>query len=579
MYLQRFVKTTNMRNVYSIFRFVILSTAVFTSSVRLSAQNPVLSYSPVVSGLTSPVDAATAPGDGRLFIAQQNGLIRIRNGAALSTFANLGPAILTTGNEQGLLSLAFHPQYATNRYFFVLYTAATTGAITLARYRRDAADPNTIEAGGTVLLTIPKPSPLSSYSNHNGGKLNFGADGYLYMSTGDGGNSGDPGNRAQDRTQLLGKMLRLDVNSFATSAPFYDIPPTNPYASPVDGFRDEIYAYGLRNPWRWSFDRLTGDMWIGDVGQSAWEEVNWKPAGQASGGNFGWKCYEGNHVYSSCTLTDTISPVFEYNRDPATGGTSITGGIVYRGTASPAMQGFYIVTDYVSGNLWKIRPNGSGGWQVFPQYDLDNLVAGFAEGPTGELYAINRGDGRIDSVTVLSVLPVTISQFTATPAAGFNQLTWTTTAEVNTSRFHIEYSTNGTSFARVGEIAAAGNSTGRQYSYRHNNPQMGNAYYRLAMQDADGSIAHSEIVRIKSGSIKPFSIAPTIITNLQLNLQLAQPAEELQLISTSGAVMFSKNLRLLSGNQSFLLPALPKGMYVVRVITGNNVVKEKIVIQ
>ncbi|RYY47526.1 MAG: T9SS type A sorting domain-containing protein [Chitinophagaceae bacterium] len=492
-----------MRNVYSIFRFVILSTAVFTSSVRLSAQNPVLSYSPVVSGLTSPVDAATAPGDGRLFIAQQNGLIRIRNGAALSTFANLGPAILTTGNEQGLLSLAFHPQYATNRYFFVLYTAATTGAITLARYRRDAADPNTIEAGGTVLLTIPKPSPLSSYSNHNGGKL----------------------------------------------------------------------------PWRWSFDRLTGDMWIGDVGQSAWEEVNWKPAGQASGGNFGWKCYEGNHVYSSCTLTDTISPVFEYNRDPATGGTSITGGIVYRGTASPAMQGFYIVTDYVSGNLWKIRPNGSGGWQVFPQYDLDNLVAGFAEGPTGELYAINRGDGRIDSVTVLSVLPVTISQFTATPAAGFNQLTWTTTAEVNTSRFHIEYSTNGTSFARVGEIAAAGNSTGRQYSYRHNNPQMGNAYYRLAMQDADGSIAHSEIVRIKSGSIKPFSIAPTIITNLQLNLQLAQPAEELQLISTSGAVMFSKNLRLLSGNQSFLLPALPKGMYVVRVITGNNVVKEKIVIQ
>ncbi|RYY51960.1 MAG: cadherin, partial [Chitinophagaceae bacterium] len=340
-----------------------------------------------------------------------------------SLFANLAPAILS-GGEQGLLSLAFHPGYATNRYFFVLYTAVSTGAITLARYRRDAANPNAIESGGTILLSIPKPSPLSSFSNHNGGKIIFGPDGYLYMSTGDGGSGGDPNNNAQNRASLLGKMLRLDVNSFATSAPFYDIPPTNPYADPLDGFRDEIYSYGLRNPWRWSFDRTTGDMWIGDVGQGVWEEVNWTRPDSARGGNFGWRCYEGAHVYSGggCSLTDSISPIFEYGHNGTTGGFSITGGYVYRGAAAPSLQGFYITTDYVSGNLWKIRPNGAGGWQTFFQDDLDNNVSGFAETATGELYAINRADGRLDSVIVLSVLPVTISSFTVSARPGFNDI-------------------------------------------------------------------------------------------------------------------------------------------------------------
>ncbi|RYE12882.1 MAG: hypothetical protein EOP51_30765, partial [Sphingobacteriales bacterium] len=458
------------------------------------AQNPVLAYQPVVTGLTSPVDAVVAPGDGRMFIGQQNGLIRIRNGASLTEFANLGSIITTTGGEQGLLSLAFHPGYATNRYFFVLYTAATTGAITLARYRRDATNPNTIEAGGTVLLSIPKPAPLADYRNHNGGKIIFGPDGYLYISTGDGGSGGDPGNRAQNRAELLGKMLRLDVNSFATSTPFYNIPSSNPYVGNALGYREEIYAYGLRNPWRWSFDRLTGDMWIGDVGQSAWEEVNWIPAGEASGGNFGWRCYEGAHIYvpGGCSVTDTISPVFEYGRNFANGGISITGGIVYRGAALPALQGFYVVADYVSGNIWKIRPNGSGGWQTFLQNGLQANVAGFVEGATGELYSINRGQGRIDSIITTSVVPVTISSFTATANTGFNEVKWSTAVEVNTSRFYVEYGTDGINFTRAGSVPASGNSNGSSYNYRHNIVQEGLLFYRLAVQDADGSVNYSD---------------------------------------------------------------------------------------
>lgn len=571
-----------MRNLYTPLKISFLLIICLSRFVETRAQDPVLVYQPVVTGLSSPVDAVTAPGDGRMFIAQQNGQIRIRNGASLTTFANLAGVITTTGNEQGLLSLAFHPQYATNRYLFVLYTAAGTEAITLARYMRDAVDPNAIDAAsGTVLLSIAKPTPITSYRNHNGGKIIFGTDGYLYMSTGDGGSGGDPGNRAQDRTQLLGKMLRLDVNSFATSAPFYDIPPTNPYASPIDGFRDEIYAYGLRNPWRWSFDRATGDMWIGDVGQSSWEEVNWVRAGEAIGGNFGWRCYEGAHLYGpgGCAPLDTISPIFEYDRNFTTGGVSITGGIVYRGAASPALQGFYVVADYVSGNVWKIRPNGSGGWQTFIQNGLSANVAGFAEGPTGELYAINRGGGRLDSISVASTVPVNIRYFTVTAQNGYNDVNWTTAAEINTSRFYIEYGTDGASFTRVGNVPAAGNGSGRSYTYRHNISQQGFVYYRLATEDADGSVSYSNIVRIRSGNAIPIKVYPTISSGGQLTIEVNKPIQELQLINTGGAIVFRKNMQGLSGTLPLLLPALPKGVYVLRAGGPTIDFREKIILR
>ena len=571
-----------MRKIYTVLTSIFFSICLagFLNSAQAQL-NPILTYQSVVTGLVTPVDAAFAPGDGRMFIAEQStGLIRIRNGATLTTFANLSSVITTVGGEQGLLSLAFHPDYATNRYFFVMYTATTTGAITLARYRRDATNPDAVEAGsGTVLLSIAKPTPLSDYRNHNGGKILFGPDGYLYMSTGDGGSGGDPGNRAQNRAELLGKMLRLDVNSFATSAPFYDIPPTNPYAAPGDGFRDEIYAYGLRNPWRWSFDSATGDMWIGDVGQSAWEEVNWIPAGQALGANFGWRCYEGAHVYGpgACSVTDTISPVFEYGRNFTTGGISITGGIVYRGAAQ-FLKGFYVMADYVSGNIWKIRPNGAGGWYTYLQNGLAANVSGFAEGPTGALYAINRS-GRIDSVIVAIVVPVSITSLTVTPQNGYNEIRWNTAAEVNTSRFHIEYGTNGANFSRVGDVAASGNSNGRSYQFRHNTNQQGFLYYRIATEDADGTVSFSEIIKVRSGDRQPVKVYPTIVNNGQFNLELAGPMQDMQLINTNGAVVYRKNLVNAGSQSSIILPALPKGVYIIRVTGAGIDYKEKLIIQ
>lgn len=573
-----------MRKLYTPLKFIgILIGCWSTISTPAIAQNPVLVYQPVVTGLTNPVDAVTAPGDGRLFIAQQNGLIRIRDGASLTTFADIS-AVLTSplGGEQGLLSLAFHPDYAANRYLFVLYTGST-GAITLARYRRNATNPNTIEAGGTVLLSIEKPTPLSSYSNHNGGKINFGTDGYLYMSTGDGGSGNDPNNNAQNRASLLGKMLRIDVNGFATSSPFYAIPPTNPYVGNISGFREEIYAYGLRNPWRWSFDRTTGDMWIGDVGQSAWEEVNFKPAGTAIGGNFGWRCFEGAHTSgNSCSPvpTDTISPVFEYDRT-STGGQSITGGYVYRGSAAPALQGFYVVTDYLSGNLWKIRPNGAGGWQVYYQAAVaaTRFVSGFAEGPTGELYAIRRSNGSIDSVIVASVLPVTISNFTVRPGSGYNDVNWITSAEENANNFYVEYGTDGTSFTRIGSVAATGGSNGRQYNYRHNISQTGYLYYRLAIQNDDGSVEYSEIIRVRSADIKQIKVYPTILSGSQLKVELNQPMIELQLMNSNGATVYRKSLLGASGTLSLTLPVLPKGVYILRLGGPETEFREKIIIQ
>lgn len=572
-----------MRNLYTPFRITFLLFICLSRFVPAKAQNPVLVYQPVVTGLSSPVDAVTAPGDGRMFIAQQNGNILIRNGSTATTvFANLGSVITTTGSEQGLLSLAFHPQYASNRYFFVLYTAAGSEAITLARYRRDATNVNAVEAGsGTVLLSIPKPTPITSFRNHNGGKINFGPDGYLYMSTGDGGSGGDPNNNAQNRASLLGKMLRLDVDGFATSAPFYAIPPTNPYADPGDGFRDEIYAYGLRNPWRWSFDRANGDMWIGDVGQSSWEEVNRVAAGEALGGNFGWRCYEGAHVYSGggCTPSDTISPVFEYGRNFSNGGISITGGIVYRGVAAPALQGFYVVADYVSGNVWKIRPDGSGGWQTFLQNGLAANVAGFAESATGELYAISRGSGRLDSIVVASTVPVIINALTVNPRSGFNDVNWSTSAEVNTSRFHIEYGTDGIHFTRVGNVAASGNANGHSYAFRHNISQEGLIYYRLAIEETNGSVNYSNIVRISSGTVRPVKIYPTVISNGQVNIELKSPAQELHLLNSAGVMVFRKNMPGLAGNMLLTLPYLPPGVYILQLSGAQINHREKIIIR
>jgi len=366
---------------------IAFNTFLFVPFHAIHAQ-PVIGFNSFITGLSAPVDIVNA-GDGsnRLFIVQQRGLIRIydlNTSTLLSTpFLDVTP-LLSTGSEQGLLSMAFYPNYEhpDSTYFFIYYTNLA-GAIVVARYQPATPTANTANPTGMILLTIPKP-----FANHNGGKLNFGPDNYLYFGTGDGGSGDDPNGYAQDRNVLLGKMLRIDVKDFSIAG--YTIPPDNPYAAP-GGFRDEIWDWGLRNPWRWSFDRSTHAMFIGDVGQGAYEEIDYRPNGSTGSINYGWRCFEGFHVNAAvapCTPSTlpVTDPVYEYTHDPTTGGMSIVGGYVYRGTnpANAAMVGYYLFSDTYRPNTWLMNTNITG-FPTIRQPGLQNGISTYGEDEGGEL--------------------------------------------------------------------------------------------------------------------------------------------------------------------------------------------------
>ena len=370
----------------------LCTVVAFSASAMVFAQpaHPVLDVEVVPSpGFNGPVDIANA-GDDRLFIVEQDGYIRILNTDGTSSlFLDIDSKVKSTGGEQGLLGLAFDPNYAANGYFYVNYTNNTgTGNTVIARYSRNAINPNIADVGSEVILmNIVQP-----FTNHNGGNLEFGPDGYLYIGTGDGGSGGDPGNRAQDITdQLLGKMLRIDVSTVP-----YSIPASNPFVG-ITG-DDEIWHVGLRNPWRFSFDRETGDLWIGDVGQGAWEEVDFQPASSTGGENWGWRCYEGNATYNTagCGAIGTYDfPVYAFNHTFGAGGFAITGGYVYRGSQYSGMVGYYIYCDYVTGNWWTTTSDGVGGWNTaMSDFALDG-IATFGEGNDGEIYCASLSSGEI----------------------------------------------------------------------------------------------------------------------------------------------------------------------------------------
>jgi glucose/arabinose dehydrogenase len=330
---------------------------------------------PFATGFSSPTDISHPVNDARLFVVQQSGAIRILNpnGSINATnFLTLTSATITSGGERGLLGLAFHPSYATNGYFYVNYTN-TSGNTVIARYSV-SANPNIADAtSGTILLTITQP-----FSNHNGGSLKFGPDGFLYIGMGDGGSAGDPGNRSQNITNNLGKMLRIDVDSASP----YGIPADNPYVG-IAG-NDEIWAIGLRNPWKFNFDRLNGDLWIADVGQNQAEEINHVTAPLAPGLNYGWKCYEGTNVFSSCagSLVYTF-PVAEYAHGGAAPCNSITGGYVYRGALYPNMFGKYLFAEYCTDKIGYTDTTGAIVWSNA----FSNLTpTTFGEDINGEIY-------------------------------------------------------------------------------------------------------------------------------------------------------------------------------------------------
>jgi glucose/arabinose dehydrogenase len=326
-------------------------------------------WQPFVTGLQRPVDLQ-ADGSGRLFVIEKVGRIRIiqNNQLVAIPFLDISDRVGSRGNEQGLLGLAFHPKYKENGRFFVNYTD-NNGNTVIARFQvsndPDVADPNS----EVKLLGVDQPFP-----NHNGGVLVFGPDGYLYAGLGDGGSQGDPNNNAQNTKVLLGKVLRLDVDSVEP----YMVPPGNPFGS-------EIWAYGLRNPWRISFDRATGDLYIGDVGQDMWEEIDFLPAGSPGGANFGWSFREGAHDYKGGGPQGMIDPVAEYSHPE--GGCSVTGGYVYRGSM-PEWNGIYFYGDYCTGMIWGLTRT-AGGWQYRLLFDLHVNITSFGQDGSGELYLMS----------------------------------------------------------------------------------------------------------------------------------------------------------------------------------------------
>lgn len=345
------------------------------------AATPIISLDEIAGGLDAPV-SITHAGDARLFITLQDGQVVIWDGTRVLPTPFLDIRDLTSkGGERGLLSVAFHPHYAQNGLFFVNYTN-TGGHTVIARYRVSANDPNRADlTSARTLLVIEQP-----YQNHNGGQMQFGPDGYLYIGMGDGGSGGDPGNRAQTLSTLLGKMLRIDVN-----ADTYSSPATNPFVNNTAA-RSEIWALGLRNPWRFSFDRVTGDLWIADVGQGEYEEVDFQPATSIGGENYGWKRMEGTHCYepaSGCNNGQLVLPVIEY--DHSGGACSVTGGYVYRGASSPRLVGSYIYGDYCNGKIWAATRDGSSV-AIRELIDTGFLISTFGEDMNGELYvADHRG--------------------------------------------------------------------------------------------------------------------------------------------------------------------------------------------
>ena len=363
----------------------LLSFTLF-SSLLFYSQSFVLQE--FATGLSNPVEITNA-NDSRLFVVQQNGIIKIiqPNGTInAADFLNIGSKI-TFGGERGLLGLAFHPQYATNGYFFVYYNN-TVGNIVVARYSVNTTNPNIADSTSEkIILNIPKP-----FDNHNGGSIKFAPDGNLWIVTGDGGSGGDPNNNGQNKNSLLGKMLRIDINSTGP----YNIPTGNPFiGAGVDG-ADEVWSYGLRNAWKFSFDLTTGNAMIADVGQGAIEEINKMPIA-TSALNYGWRCYEGNSAYNTagCAASNTMTfPIAVY--DHSGGKCSITGGYVYRGTASPSLQGRYFFADYCSTQIGTLDANNAITWTT--AFSGNNFST-FGEDFQKELYVAAVNNGKIYKIT------------------------------------------------------------------------------------------------------------------------------------------------------------------------------------
>lgn len=435
--------------------FIILPRLIATDT--LPPVWPDLQLGTPITTASSPVALTHAPDESeRLFIVERGGRIRIWEGGALRTFLDLRSSVNTNdsgGDERGLLGLAFSPGYATNGHFYVNYISSSSlprGSTVVSRFTVSPTNPDDgMEASEEVILVVPQPEP-----NHNGGQINFGPDGFLYIGMGDGGGAGDvhgsTGN-GQANDTFLGKMLRIDVEGSPDPGSPYAVPADNPFLLDPQ-VPDEIWAFGLRNPWRWSFDRKTGDMYIADVGQYEWEEVNFVPASSTGGENFQWRRIEGFNTFNSGTQIakgTSTGPVFEYDHNA---GSSITGGYVYRGQEHPRMKGIYFFGDYNSGRIWGLQQDPSGSWVDRQLLETSLRISSFGEDESGNLYVASLFTGaihRLRDTRGESYLQVTSASFTPAGEAriGFG-------AEIG-KQYQLQFSTDLRSWSDVGRASRA----------------------------------------------------------------------------------------------------------------------------
>lgn len=533
----------------------VLFTALSLVLSSLSAQSPVrIQLQQVATGLTRITDIVHADDD-RLFAVLQGGAIRIvqPDGSVLPTpFLDITSRVNSTGNEQGLLGLTFDPAHASNGFFYVYYiNGSGNGTSRISRFSV-SADPNVADPSSeTILYTRAQP-----YSNHNGGDMEFGPDGYLYIGFGDGGNAGDPQDNAQNMTVALGKMIRIDVHGDSP----YSIPADNPFVNSGDTL-PEIWASGLRNPWRFGFDALTGDLWIGDVGQNAREEVDFWPAGNNSGPDFGWRCREGELAYNTtgCPPASAFVEPVQVHTNGTNQWCSVIGGRVYRGDAFYRLQGRYLYTDYCLGRFFSLAPNEFGGWAS--EEVLSNGTFGIScigENKAKEMFCGNSNNGtlyRIVDVCPQSrpVITVNGNTLTASDALGY---TWLL---------------NGVPIPGEASQSLVVTQNGT-YAVVADNGTNCKLLSDTIIMNTTGLSDRSE------GTIRVHPVPASDILVLE---GLPSTPAVVTLLDLSGRTVFSHEVKVLDGTASVNLRDLPVGNYVLRVSTtnGQELIRRSVAVQ
>jgi len=534
-------------------KLTVLSALILLLFHSAQAQMSVDPFVPNVNRITGIVSS----GDNRIFILEQAGRIRVadlQGNLQPDTFLNIVGRVRSTGGEQGLLGLAFSPDYSTDGRFYVNYTNLT-GNTVISRFTVNPSGASSADSTSEeVLMTIVQP-----FTNHNGGDLHFGPDGYLYIASGDGGSGGDPGNRAQNLSDPLGKILRIDVSAPAG----YVVPSSNPFVSNPNADA-RVWSFGWRNPWRFSFDSRTGDMWVGDVGQNLWEEISFEKAGSQGGGNYGWRCYEATHPFNltGCPpASEHIIPVYEFPHGPDC---SVTGGFVYRGALSHDWYGKYFFTDYCNGEIRSLHINDTGSI-VFINYGSFgiNFVTTFGQDRYGEFY-VGRNSTGVYKISNSDCKPVAMPALTdsvATLAGSF----------LLSTPFHPEL----------------------DYQWYFNGNLMpgetGSAYlasvsgeYRVLVSRNDSCFNLSKTVTVLLGQQNGFEVYPNPavdgIVNLVWSLNLPN-RKEIEVFDSVGRLLKRETIATAPSGTSLDLTGYSKGVYFIRIIHDGNSFTQKLILQ